>query len=211
MASGEMQPYYQNGNGKSGLNGNSVQFVTSIAAFLSLFASVGLALWTNAKGDVNTVKAELRDDIKQQELRVNNEIAVLRNTIENKLLTTGEYKEFVIRMDKLAESNKEDIRSIRQELVPRSEHAQHWAEFTDRVNSLRFALDQERQERATSNADIRKEFGSTFTAGDQMKNLQDQIKQLQARIDQLGRQGGNPNNPSLPLSVPVTPLTQGGR
>jgi chromosome segregation ATPase len=214
MPDGETIPYNKNGQQQN------TQFITTIAAFLSLFASVGLALWTNAKGDVTSVKAELREDIRRAEERMDTligvlrgDIAVIRSNQEDKMLSKAEHKEFVTRVDGMLAQIRDDIKLIRADLVPRSEHAQHWADVTDRLNALRIALEQERQERVAVYADFRKEFGSTYTAGDQMKNLQDQIKLLSGRLDALSMSHNNSNNsPSLPLSVPITPGTiQGSR
>jgi chromosome segregation ATPase len=173
-------------NGKSG--GNNLNGVlTPVIAAVSLAASIGVAFWTNSKGDVASVKQELREDIRNSEDRVMREIGVLRELIQTKVVYKDEYREFMFRVDKLNDIYKDQIKAMQADLVPRSEHMQHWAEFTDRLNALNISLQQERQERSSSINDMRKEFGGTYTASDQLKNLQDQIKQLNGRLDAFQR------------------------
>jgi len=175
MASGT--PYT---NGKNG--GMSV--ITPLIAMISLFASIGVAFWTNAKGDVNFVKAELREDLRRSEERYELQFKLIREDL--KLLETkAQHDEFAARLDKTADITRDEINRIRADQVSRSEHIQHWSEQSERMNALNARIKDIVTEQAIVNDGMRKEFGGTWTAGDQMKNLQDQIKQLQQRLDVL--------------------------
>lgn len=60
-----------------------------------------------------------------------------------------------------------DINAIRSDLVSRSEHQTHWTEFTARLDALSVRIN-----------DVQKEFGSNFTLGDAVKELQRRVSEL---------------------------------
>lgn len=183
-------PYTNGKNGGAGV-------VTPIIAMISLFASIGVAFWTNAKGDVTSVKAELREDLRRSEERYEREFKIIRQDAKT-YMSRDQQSEFSARIDKTVDILRDEINKLRADQVSRSEHVQHWAEITERLNALNARLKDITADQMIVNDNMRKEFGSTYTASDQMKNLQDQIKQLQQRLDGL-RVGGN-----ISLSPPST-------
>ena len=173
----------------NGKNGNWATGLAAVVAGLSFFVSLATAFFqaANPKGDITSIRYEVRDDVRRSDERYDRELSVLRTSVDGKL-GMDVHKEFATRKDRDTDVLRDEINRIRADQVPRSEHQQHWSEIADRMTAFRTALADARQEQALINSEMRKEFGSTFTAGDQMKNLQDQIKTLQQRLDVVSRQ-----------------------
>lgn len=197
-----------NGNGRSNGNGNNA-LTTGIAAGALLVSLIGM-FWTNSKGDVNSVKYELREDINRAEDRVMKELSLMRTSgaaVVDKLLPVAEHKEFKEKTDRGIEQNNQDIRSLRGDLVSRAEHQQHWNDMNERISKVNEALMEERKIRADDVNAIRKDVGGTYTLGDVVKQLQDQIKQLNLRLDQLKPQAGiSPSRAGVPPTAFYQPM-----
>jgi hypothetical protein len=171
-------------DGTNGKNGNLNVLLFAVTA-LSLLLSFATAFWqaANPKGDLNQVRSELRDDLVQTESRIEKNISDVKYLAENKLLAKDEHVEFVVRMNKDVDVLRDEINRIRNDLVSRSEHQQHWAGIDERIAGNRQAMSDFIRDQTHANDEMRKEFGTTYTAGDQLKNLQEQIKTLQSRLD----------------------------
>lgn len=102
--------------------------------------------------------------------------------LSGEVVYSKEFSEYKIRMDTEITTMREnslrelgridrELATIRSDMVSRSEHQTHWNETNDRLNALSARLN-----------DMQREFGANYTIGDQIKNLQDQIKILQAQI-----------------------------
>ncbi len=63
--------------------------------------------------------------------------------------------------------NAEEVKTILASLVPRAEHTARWAEEDARLNALSVRINE-----------MQHEFGSNFTLGDAVKELQSQLKEL---------------------------------
>lgn len=177
-------------------NGNNTM-PTAIAA-LAMLVGLGGLFWqaANPKGDLQSVRYDMREDIKRAEERIDREINQIKWDINNKAMTIAQHNEFASRIDKAADILRDEINRIRADQVTRSEHQQHWNEQTERMNALNQRLKDIAMEQNAANDSMRKEFGSTFTAADQMKNLQDQIKTLQNQFNTMSR-GSAPIAPTM--------------
>jgi SMC interacting uncharacterized protein involved in chromosome segregation len=146
---------------------------------------LGAAFWqaANPKGDLNQVKSELRDDLVQTESRIEKNISDVKYLADNKLLAKDEHDEFVVRINKDIDVLRDEINRIRNDIVSRSEHQQHWTDIDERIAAVRQTLNDFMRDQTAANDEMRKEFGGTYTAGDQLKNLQEQIKAMQSRLD----------------------------
>jgi len=207
-------------------NGNSSN--ANITAWAAIAISVGLAFFNavnpksdvqqiktdyqadirqakiDLQGEIRQVKQDLREDVKHLEERWERELSQIKWDINNKVLTISQHNEFASRIEKAADVLRDEINRIRIDQVSRSEHLQHWSETTERLNALNLRIKDVSTEQNLVNESMRKEFGSTFTAGDQMKNLQDQIKTLQNRLDAITRSTGT----SVPSLTPhLSPTT----
>lgn len=91
-------------------------------------------------------------------------------TLETKVETRETHEE-ALRTDGML---RQDVRDIRSDLVTRSEHQTHWADIDSRETAL--------SNRITS---VQHDFGSSYTLGDQMKELQTQIRSIEQRLSAL--------------------------
>ena len=173
-------------DGTNGKNGNLNVLLFAVTA-LSLLLSLATAFWqaANPKGDLTQVKSDLRDDLAQTKSRINKNISDAKYLEENKLLAKDEQDEFVVRINKDIDVLRDEINRIRNDIVSRSEHQQHWADIEDRIATIHKAMSEFIRDQTATNDEMRKEFGGTYTAGDQLKNLQEQIKAMQLRLDMV--------------------------
>ena len=174
-------------DGKNGGGNGNLNVLLFAVTALSLLLSLGAAFWqaANPKGDLNQVKSELRDDLVQTESRAEKNVSDVKDIAQNKLLTKDEHVEFVIRINKDLDVLRDEINRIRSDIVSRSEHQQHWNDIDERIAAVRQTLNDFTRDQAAANDEMRKEFGGTYTAGDQLKNLQEQIKSMQSRLDMV--------------------------
>lgn len=71
------------------------------------------------------------------------------------------------------EENRSGILKLQDNLVPRSEHEEHWANQAERLGDVHNQL-----------SDMQKEFHDVFNAGDALKSLQKELDDLRAQIHQ---------------------------
>jgi hypothetical protein len=171
-------------DGTNGKNSNLNVLLFAVTA-LSLLLSLGAAFWqaANPKGDLNQVKSELRDDLIKIESRIDKSISDVKYVTDNKMISKDEHVEFALRLNKDIDVLRDEINRLRNDLVSRSEHAQHWADTEDRIATIHKAMSDFIRDQTATNDEMRKEFGGTYTAGDQLRNLQEQIKAMQLRVD----------------------------
>ena len=171
-------------DGTNGKNSNLNVLLFAVTA-LSLLLSLATAFWqaANPKGDLTEVKSELRDDLAQTKSRIDKNISEVKYLEDNKLLAKDEHEQLVIRINKDIDILRDEINRIRNDIVSRSEHEQHWADIEDRIATIHKAMSDFIRDQTATNDEMRKEFGGTYTAGDQLKNLQEQIKAMQLRLD----------------------------
>jgi hypothetical protein len=174
-------------NGKNGSGSSNLNVLLFAVTALSLLLSLATAFWqaANPKGDLTQVKSELRDDLVQTESRVEKNVSDVKDIEQKKLLSKGEHVEFVIRVNKDIDVLRDEINRIRNDIVSRSEHQQHWMDIDERIGAVRQTLSDFMRDQTAANDEMRKEFGGTYTAGDQLKNLQEQIKAMQSRLDMV--------------------------
>lgn len=174
-----------NGNGDQ----KTFNTLTLLLAGFSTLMSLGFAFYTlaNPKGDVLLIRQESREDLHREVNRLDSEILRFKDLSVAKFLTLAEHKEFVQRADKSADNLRDELNRIRSDQVTRSEHIQHWAEIASRIDAVRDLNNQLRRENLDSLTELRKELGGQYTLGDQLKNLQDQIKNLSTRIDVVNK------------------------
>ncbi len=164
-------------------NGVSTPARSEALAWAAVVVSLGMAFWSvaNPKGDVATVKEDLHREVS----RLDAEILRVKRYSSDKTLTKDEHVEFVRRTDKGIDTLRDEINRIRADQVTRSEHQQHWSETSARIDGVRDINLALRKETFDAIANLQKETGGQYTIGDQLKNLQDQLKLLTSRLDSM--------------------------
>jgi hypothetical protein len=183
-----------NGNG----NGNWV----AIGVIVSIVLAIGGAFISilNPRNDMESLKREFREDIeslrrqtRMDDARIEAEILRVKNYSSEKLLTKDEHQEFVRRTDLGIANARDEINRIRADQVTRAEHIQHWDEIKARIDTVRETGLQLRKDTFDSINSLQKEVGGQYTIGDQIKNLQDQLKAINDKMLMLGN-----NRPTIP-------------
>lgn len=167
-------------NGKNG-SGTIVSWVAIAFAIISAFLTVA-----NPRGDVKDAKAEMREDLRHSEEQTEKQFEQLKHAIAERE-TLAQHAEFASRMTDQANTFRDDIRAIRLDLVPRSEHQQHWNEVNDRIATVRDSV-----------ADVRKDVQAIAPPADRFKSLEAQIVVLQNRLDMLSRGQGSVQIQGIP-------------
>lgn len=135
-----------NGNGNGGARGYWITIGGAIAAF----AAIGTAIVAPIYSSV----ADLRTEI---------------GTISRDNVSRNEHLEFKQHIDDKIVTLDREVSRIQVSLVPREEHATHWAEFEARLGELSVRI-----------TEVQKEFGGNFTLGDALKDLQRQVSELRS-------------------------------
>ncbi len=174
-----------NGNGKG-----SSQYVPWVAVIISIAA--GFWSVANPRDDIKQERAERLEGIRLAKTdmevllrRIDDEILRNAKFSSEKYLTKEEHLEFKTGIKEAASSLRDELNRMRGDQVTRSEHQQHWAETAARIDGVRELNVQLRKETFDSISALAKETGGQYTVGDQIKNLQDQLKLLNGRLDQL--------------------------
>lgn len=162
----------------------------NIVPWVAVVLSLGSAFWAvaNPRDDIKTLKAEMREDLRHSEELAEKQIEMLKHALADRE-TLAQHIEFANRMLDQANTFKEDIRSIRSDLVPRTEHQQHWNEVNDRISTVRDSIN-----------DVRKDLVSIAPPADRFKSMEAQITALQNRFDMLSRNQGPFQIQGLPKS-----------
>lgn len=140
----------ENGNG----NGSRGYWIT-ICGAIAAFAAVGTAIVAPIYSSISDLHTAI--------------VSLSKETVSR-----NEHLEFKQHIDDKITTLDRQVTRIEGGLVPREEHATHWAEFEARQGELSARI-----------TEVQKEFGSNYTQGDVLKDLQRQVAELRAAREAL--------------------------